>query len=52
MRAYLKPLLDTGVANSETKNQLNSVLENLKQIAHAKAIEAEENGNPFDPNSS
>lgn len=52
VQAYLKPLLDTGVANSETKNQLNSVLENLKQIAHAKAIEAEENENPFDPNSS
>lgn len=52
VQAYLKPLLDTGVANSETKNQLNSVLENLKQIAHAKEIEAEENENPFDPNSS
>lgn len=52
VQTYLKPLLDTGVANSETKNQLNSVLENLKQIAHAKAIEAEENENPFDPNSS
>ena len=52
VQSYLKPLLDTGVANSETKNQLNSVLENLKQIAHAKAIEAEENEDPFDPNSS
>lgn len=52
VQTYLKPLLDTGVANSETKNQLNSVLENLKQIAHAKAVEAEENENPFDPNSS
>lgn len=52
VQAYLKPLLDTGVANSETKNQLNSVLENLKQIAHAKEIEAEENENPFDSNSS
>lgn len=27
VQTYLKPLLDTGVANSETKNQLNSVLE-------------------------
>lgn len=49
--AYLKPLLDTGIANSETKNQLNSVLENLKQLAHYKVAEAEENENPFDPNS-
>ena len=49
--AYLKPLLDTGIANSETKNQLNSVLENLKQLAHYKAAEAEENEHPFDPNS-
>ena len=49
--AYLKPLLDTGIANSETKNQLDSVLENLKQIAHYKAAEAEENENPFDSNS-
>lgn len=49
--AYLKPLLDTGIANSETKNQLNSVLENLKQLAHYKAVEAQENENPFDPNS-
>lgn len=49
--AYLKPLLDTGIANSETKNQLDSVLENLKQLAHYKAAEAEENENPFDPNS-
>lgn len=51
VQAYLKPLLDTGVANSETKNQLNSVLENLKQIAHAKAIEAEENEDPFNTSS-
>ncbi len=50
VQAYLKPLLDTGVANSETKNQLSSVLENLKQIAHAKAVEAEENDDPFNPN--
>ena len=49
--AYLKPLLDTGIANSETKNQLSSVLENLKQIAHSKAAEAEENENPFDTSS-
>lgn len=49
--AYLKPLLDTGIANSETKNQLGSVLENLKQLAHSKATEAEKNENYFDPNS-
>lgn len=49
---YLKPLLNTGVANTETKNQLNNVLNNLKQVAQYKLAEAEENENPFNSESS
>ena len=48
---YLKPLLDTGVMNTETKNQLNIILENLKQYARNNEIDASMNYNPLDPNS-
>lgn len=39
---YLKPLLDTGVATTETKNQLNGVLEKLRLAAIFKSGEAAE----------
>ena len=47
---YLKPLLDTGVMNTETKNQLNIILENLKQYARSNEIDASMNYNSLDPN--
>lgn len=48
---YLKPLLDTGVMNTETKNQLNIILENLKQYARNNETDASMNYNSLDPNS-
>nr|DAD58580.1 MAG TPA: hypothetical protein [Bacteriophage sp.] len=54
MSGYLKPLLDEGFANTETKNQINGTLEKLKtyvrdqQQATIDKMESDPFGNNFD----
>lgn len=51
IKTYLQPLLDSGVANYETKNQLNKLLQNLSSIVQDKILFQDQYSDASDPNS-
>lgn len=51
IESYLSPIISRGFANSETKNQLKKVLNNVETLVIAKEQEAQDNYDVFNPKS-